>query len=58
MYQFNSEVFMLWLIQPEQRCKTWDRLHLHTTGLVPVSKSAVTEGHHETHHQVLKPAPK
>lgn len=23
-----------------------------------VSESAVTEGHHETHHQVLKPAPK
>lgn len=35
MYQFNSAVFMLWLIQPQQCCKTREHFHLHTVDLVP-----------------------
>lgn len=35
MYWFNTEVVVLWLIQPQQCCKTREHLHLHTTDLVP-----------------------
>lgn len=49
---------MLWLAQPQQCCKPWEHVHLHTTGLMPVPYSAVIQACQKINYGLLKPATK